>query len=353
MAQRTYQDIQREADRLFGKGASDQKFEWRRAQQAAAGLDLEQKTRSGLAGIYDRNKGLVQAALPTLAGILVPGAGALAGGLIGGLAKGLDRPGEGGVKMDWGQAGRGALTGAGLGAAGAAARTGLQNLMTPNAPAAAPAGPTTAFDRASGQYVPKGTEFNPVSQGVGGFEPTTMAKMPGASMGPVTPPPAVTSVPASAQAALPPAGPPRGRMTDVFNMGPEPVLKPVTSVPTSARMPLPAPGTGARPSMSSILGGMPMSDVANANAGGRQPGILGRIGGAMMRRPEIPMAIGQTILGYQQGKQQQDQAEREFKASEEERKRRQQAQEALAQLLMPLFQQQVQQMGQGRQPQRG
>lgn len=348
MAQKTYQQIQAEADRLFGKKASDEKFAWRRQQQEAAGLELEQKTRGGVAGAYDRNKGLVQAALPTLAGILVPGAGALAGGLIGGLAKGLDRPGEGGVKMDWGQAGRGALTGAGLGAAGAAARTGLQNLMTPNAPATAPAGPTTAFDRASGQYVPKGTEFNPVSQGVGGFEPTTMAKMSGASMGPVTPPPAVTSVPSSALAPVPQVGPPRGQMADVLKVRPESVLKPVTSVPTSARMPLPAPGTGARPSMSSILGGMPMSDVANANAGGRQPGILGRIGGAMMRRPEIPMAIGQTILGYQQGQQQQNQAEREFRASEEERKRRQQAQEALAQLLMPLFQQQVSQYGQPR-----
>lgn len=327
MAQRTYQDIQREADRLFGKGASDQKFEWRRAQQAAAGLELEQKTRGGVAGAYDRNKGLVQAALPTLAGILVPGAGALAGGLVGGLAKGLDRPGEGGIGLDVGQAARGAMAGAGLGAAGAAARTGLQNLMTPNAPAAAPApapaGPTTAVTRTSadarGMLAGAGDQGDLVSQAMQG----------GRAM---TPTPTVPTFSPSATSQR------------IAQMG---------ATPTAVTPQVGSAMTAARPSMSSILGGMPMSDVANANVVFQPRNVFSRIGGAMLNRPEIPMAIGQTILGYQQGKQQQDQAEREFKASEEERKRRQQAQEALAQLLMPLFQQQVQQMGQGRQPQRG
>jgi hypothetical protein len=109
-------------------------------------MEAEKRQRGGLAEVYDRNKAVVQAALPTLAGILAPGAGALAGGVVGGLAKGLDRPGQGGVKMDWGQAGRGALAGAGLGATGAAARTGLQNLMAPKAdtlrPMTAPTGPS-------------------------------------------------------------------------------------------------------------------------------------------------------------------------------------------------------------------
>jgi len=126
----------------------EERFAARNAVRAKYGMEAEKKTRGGLAEVYDRNKGLVQAALPTLAGILVPGAGALAGGVIGGLAKGLDRPGQGGVKMDWGQARRGALAGAGLGATGAFARTGLQNLMAPKAdalrPITAPTGPSVS-----------------------------------------------------------------------------------------------------------------------------------------------------------------------------------------------------------------
>ena len=72
MAQRTYKDIEAEANRRFGKGASREKFEFRRAQQEAAGLEKETKKRGGVAGAYDRNKALVQAAVPTLAGMLIP-----------------------------------------------------------------------------------------------------------------------------------------------------------------------------------------------------------------------------------------------------------------------------------------
>jgi hypothetical protein len=124
----------------------EERFAARNAVRAKYGMEAETKTRGGLAGVYDRNKGLVQAALPTLAGILVPGAGALAGGVVGGLAKGLDRPGQGGIGLDLKQAGRGALAGAGLGQVGSYARTGLQNLMAPKAdtlrPMTAPTGPS-------------------------------------------------------------------------------------------------------------------------------------------------------------------------------------------------------------------
>ena len=122
MAQRTYKDIEAEANKRFGKGASREKFEFRRAQQEAAGLAKETKKRGGVAGAYDRNKAIVQAAVPTLAGMLIPGVGpAISGAIAGGLARGLDRPGKGGIGLDLGQAARGAVTGAALGKLGSMA----------------------------------------------------------------------------------------------------------------------------------------------------------------------------------------------------------------------------------------
>jgi len=76
------------------------------------------RKRGGLAGLYDRNKGLIQAAVPTLAGMLIPGLAPVSGAIAGGLARGLDRPGKGGIGLDLGQAAQGALTGAALGQAG-------------------------------------------------------------------------------------------------------------------------------------------------------------------------------------------------------------------------------------------
>ena len=71
MAQKTYKDIEAEANKKFGKGASREKFEWRRQQQEAAGLEQEKRKRGGVAGTYDRNKALVQTALP-MPGISIP-----------------------------------------------------------------------------------------------------------------------------------------------------------------------------------------------------------------------------------------------------------------------------------------
>lgn len=130
MAQRTYKDIEAEANRRFGKGASQAKFEFRRQQQEAAGLEKETKKRGGVAGAYDRNKALVQAAAPVLAGLLVPGAQAgLAGAITGGLARGVDRPGKGGIGLDLGRAATGALSGAAMGQLGGAAKSGLQGML--------------------------------------------------------------------------------------------------------------------------------------------------------------------------------------------------------------------------------
>ena len=90
----------------------------RNAVRAKYGMASEEKRRGGLAGFYDRNKQLIQAGLPTLAGMFIPGGGAVAGAITGGLARGLDRPGQGGVALNLGQAARGAATGAALGSLG-------------------------------------------------------------------------------------------------------------------------------------------------------------------------------------------------------------------------------------------
>ena len=50
MAQKTYKDIEAEAERRFGKKASREKFEFRRAQQAAAGRVLLDARHVGAQG---------------------------------------------------------------------------------------------------------------------------------------------------------------------------------------------------------------------------------------------------------------------------------------------------------------
>ena len=128
MAQKTYKDIEAEAERRFGKKASREKFEFRRAQQAAAGLEQESKTRGGVAGAYDRNKALVKTAATGLAGLL---GGPMASSLVGGAIGGLDRPGRGGIGFDLGGAARGAATGAATGALAATGAGALRGAMGP------------------------------------------------------------------------------------------------------------------------------------------------------------------------------------------------------------------------------
>jgi hypothetical protein len=108
MAQKTAKQIQEEANRLFGKGASDKKFEWRRQQQAEAGLEQEKKTRGGVAGTYDRNKKLIGTAA-TAAGYMFGGPAGAA--VVRGTMQGLDRPGKGGIGFDLGRAAKGAMEG--------------------------------------------------------------------------------------------------------------------------------------------------------------------------------------------------------------------------------------------------
>jgi hypothetical protein len=73
------------------------------------------KKRGGLAGLYDRNKGIIQKAAPVLAGMV---GGPLAGAAVGAAMRGLDREGKSGIGFDVGQGVRGGMEGAISGAAG-------------------------------------------------------------------------------------------------------------------------------------------------------------------------------------------------------------------------------------------
>lgn len=270
-----YEDEIAAANRLPTREA---RLSARNAVRAKYGMPSEEKKRGGLAGFYDRNKKLVQAGLPTLAGMLVPGAGAVAGGIVGGLARGLDRPGQGGVALDLGRAAQGAATGATLGTLGAKVSPMKPALPAPTAtPAPTPAAPGA-----------------PVAPGGGGMPRSVLES--------------------------------RREQADILNlarsqqpMGGTPVAAP-TPAPTSM---LDQTGTPRPTMMSRLLG------FARENA----PIVQGVTG-----------AAADVIGSYQ------DRAVREqqLKMQEEQMRRDRESQERLAQLLMPLFQQQVSQYGQPR-----
>jgi hypothetical protein len=142
----------------------EERFAARNAVRAKYGMEPEKKTRGGLAEVYDRNKGVIQAALPALAGMLVPGAGALAGAITGGLARGLDRPGQGGIKPDWGQAARGAATGAALGGLGGTARGKLGEML---------GGRTASAGALKPMVAPTGPSVGPAATPMGSVGSTT------------------------------------------------------------------------------------------------------------------------------------------------------------------------------------
>jgi hypothetical protein len=84
------------------------------------------RKRGGLAGLYDRNKGVFQTAAPILAGAI---GGPMAGAAVGAAMRGFDRPGKSGVGFDVGQGIQGGLSGYGAGALGQSARGALQGRL--------------------------------------------------------------------------------------------------------------------------------------------------------------------------------------------------------------------------------
>lgn len=85
------------------------------------------RKRGGLAGIYDRNKGLIRTGAGLLAGAV---GGPLAGAAVGAAMRGLDREGKRGIGFDVGQGIRGGVEGA---LAGKAGQMGAAKLLSPGA----------------------------------------------------------------------------------------------------------------------------------------------------------------------------------------------------------------------------
>jgi hypothetical protein len=251
---KTKQQIQEEANRLFGKGASDEKFKWRQEQQRAAGLDVEKRQRGGVAEVWDRNKNVIVPAASGIAALLTGGASApLAASLTGAALRGADTRS---LKGALGGAAEGYASGLGAtalkgAATGAMAGTGLKGTL---------AGAGRGAMQEAGGYV-----------GMGGGET----------------PPKPQRVPSD-----------RGGYVDIG-------------------------GTAAAPkdtAMSKVLG------FAQKNA----PLIQGVAGG-------VSDVIGSRITA--------DVANRRLDLEEQQVREEQARRDRLAQLLMPMFQQQAQQYG--------
>ena len=84
------------------------------------------RKRGGLAGLYDRNKGLIRTA-STIGASLLGGPGA--GAAVNAAFRGFDRPGQRGIGFDLGQGAQGAVEGYGIGSMTKSAQSGLGKLF--------------------------------------------------------------------------------------------------------------------------------------------------------------------------------------------------------------------------------
>lgn len=291
-----YADEIAAANRLKDREA---RFEARNAVRAKYGMEPEKRKRGGLAGAYDRNKALVQAAAPVLAGLLVPGAGAgIAGAVTGGLARGLDRPGQGGIGLDLGQAARGAVSGYGLGQLGgmAGAKLGVGQTAAA-APAPAPA--------AAARPLPEGvTEVGRLASASPAESRALVGQMTAQAPSPmramVAPGAGTTTVAPRAAGAITP--------------------------PTTAAMPTPTPMPEP---------GLFSRTMGALGRGAEAVGEFGRRNAPIIQATATPLA---AVIG---GRMEQDIEERKLRLQEEQFQREQEARDRLAQLLMPMFQQQA------------
>lgn len=236
----------------------DARFEARNAVRAKYGMEPEKRKRGGIAGLYDRNKAVVQAAVPTLAGMFIPG-GAIAGAVAGGLARGLDRPGKSGIGLDLGQAAQGALTGAAFGGAGEflGGKMGV--------------GPAGAAMRQQATQAARGTEaFLRANAGTPSMAPQAAA--------PAAAAPAATTAPAAGAAGA---------------------------------------------------------------AGAAQTGRMGRLLAGFRENAPLIQATATPLAAVIGGSMEQGVEARKLQLQEDQIRREQEARDRLAQLLMPLFQQQA------------
>ena len=92
------------------------------------------KKRGGLAGVYDRNKGLIQKAVPAALSF-IPGAGIPLAAAAGAAMRGLDRPGKSGIGFDPYAGLKGGVEGYAIGKGTQAIAGGIKGLLTAGAKA--------------------------------------------------------------------------------------------------------------------------------------------------------------------------------------------------------------------------
>lgn len=122
------------------------------------------RKRGGLAGLYDRNKGVIRMLAPAVVGA-IPGLGPLAAAGLGAAMRGLDREGKSGIGFDVKQGIRGGLEGYGMGKLGKGARMGITKMFAPKAAAGAAADAAGASAAAPSLDV---TNVPGVGMGLGG-----------------------------------------------------------------------------------------------------------------------------------------------------------------------------------------
>jgi hypothetical protein len=119
------------------------------------------RKRGGLAGFYDRNKGILQKLAPIAAGAI---GGPMAGAAVGAAMRGLDRPGKSGIGFDIGEGLQGGVSGYMAGQTGAALKGGIKNLLAPRMAERAGAKGLAAGTKAlEGFQVPDLTDYNALS----------------------------------------------------------------------------------------------------------------------------------------------------------------------------------------------
>lgn len=88
------------------------------------------KKRGGIAGVWDRNKGVIKTLAPMALG-MIPGVGIPLAAAAGAAMAGFDRPGRRGIGFDPFEGVKGGVTGAASGAAGAGIQRGVAGLFAP------------------------------------------------------------------------------------------------------------------------------------------------------------------------------------------------------------------------------
>jgi hypothetical protein len=281
------------------------------------------RKRGGIAGFYDRNKGVIKTVAPIAAGF-IPGVGPLVGAALG-AAMGGDTEGKGYFSgFDAGGAVKGGLSGYGGAKLGQAAKGGLAKMFT-----------ASPLDKLTGAPQVGLTAGGPSSYGaMGSFQPT-MAGGAGAAAG-AAPTAAYTGnvggygigmplgsaapVPSSAMADLP-----------AMDMAKMRRLTQTTGAPLPN---IPAPQMGAMPRLASQVADKPMGRFAQAGKFAKENKDLIALAGQGIQSVLPNAAANATAdaayMNAETNRMRLEQEQSQEKMEEERRRR-------IAELLMPMF----------------